>query len=161
MEICSALEASITFGVGQFCISDSNVDTYTFCHVGGAWEAVKAMDVDPLIVAMNIISAICGPTRFILRRRHLYFSYFDVETIVSVGEVRCDDDGISENQTWVCIYDGNKIFNSYSQDSMIAKIGLDKGVNTTDSPKIHVDDPENEIDDAVSSAFSANVAWKR
>jgi hypothetical protein len=33
---------------------------------------------------------------------------------------------------------------------MIAKIGLDKGVNTTDSPEIHVDDPENEIDDAVN-----------
>ena len=64
MEICSALEASITFGVGQFCISDSNVDTYTFCHVGGAWEAVKAMDVDPLIVAVNIMSAICGPTQY-------------------------------------------------------------------------------------------------
>jgi hypothetical protein len=167
LEICSALEASFTFNIGQFCISDSNVDTCTFCHVCGAGEVVKAMDVDPLIVAMNFITAICGPTRFILRHRHLYLSYFDVESIVSVGGVRCDDDGISEDQTWVCIYDGNRIFNSYSQDSMIAKIalvGLDKEVNTTDSPEIQVDDPENspeiqvddpenkpenEIDDAV------------
>jgi hypothetical protein len=124
LEICSALEASFTFDIGQFCISDSDVDTCTFCHVCGAGEVVKAMDVDPLIVAMNFITAICGPTRFILRHRHLYLSYFDVESIVSVGGVRCDDDGISENQTWVCIYDGNRIFNSYSQDSMIAKIAV-------------------------------------
>ena len=114
--------------------------------------------MDPLLVAMNIMYEIYGLTRFILRRRHFYFSYFDVDTIVSVGGVHCDDDGIdflslSENQTWVCIYDDNRIVDSYSQDSMIAKIalvGLDKEVNTTDSPEIHVDDPENEIDDAVN-----------
>ena len=62
---------------------------------------------------------IFGPTRFTLRRRHLYSSYFDTETIVSVGGVRCDEDMIdflklSDSQTWVCICNGNRIFGSYN-----------------------------------------------
>jgi hypothetical protein len=119
LEICSTLEASITIGIGQLCISAPNANTHTFCRIGGASAAMQAMDVDPVTVAMNIMYEICGTTQFRIRRRHLHFSNFDIETIVSDGGVRCDDDGIgflslSEHQTWVCIYGCNRMFDSYS-----------------------------------------------
>jgi hypothetical protein len=55
LETCSALDTSTAIDIGQLCISFSNTDTYTFCHIGGAGEVMKAMNADPLIVAINII----------------------------------------------------------------------------------------------------------
>ena len=127
LEICSTFEDSVTVGIGQLCIPVSNASTHTFCHIGGARTAIQTMGVDMMIVAIHIMNEICRPTQFLLQRRHLYFSYFDIETIVSVGGVRCDDGGIdflslSENQTWVYIYDGNRIFDNYSTFAISATI---------------------------------------